>query len=368
MNQRMSRLTALMTAHQIPAMIFNAGHTLTYLTGLEFHLSERPVALIVTAHHQPVIILPELEYGKLSKSSIALDGFAYGENPAHWLDVFTQAASLSQLTKLSVGIEPTRIRFLELDLFQRAVPDAKFINAGLLSDQLRLLKDDVEIDYMQKAVHIAEQALQNILPMIRPGMTERQIAADLSIELLRCGSDSALPFQPIVASGPNSANPHSVPGDRQVQMGDLLLFDWGAYYQGYCSDLTRTYAIGKLDAECRTIYQLVQDANQAGRQSARPGITAGMVDHAARQVIVKGGYGPQFLHRVGHGLGMEPHEAPSMYAENTTILERGMTFTVEPGIYLPGVGGVRIEDNVVITQEGSQSLSTIPRDLQVLTA
>ena len=183
------------------------------------------------------------------------------------------------------------------------------------------------------------------------------------MQLLRNGSDPETPFSPIVSSGPNGANPHATPGNRRLTPGDLLVVDWGATYNGYISDLTRTLAIGPIDNEWEQIAKVVADANAAGRSTARPGIPAGDVDRAARTVIEKAGYGKYFTHRVGHGIGMQPHEEPYMYAENTLKLMPGMTFTVEPGIYLPDRNGVRIEDNVVITKEGEDTLSNLPREL-----
>jgi Xaa-Pro dipeptidase len=218
---------------------------------------------------------------------------------------------------------------------------------------------------MREAVAIAQRALQASLPTIRAGVTERELAAELTLQLLRAGSQTDMPFSPIVASGPNSANPHAIPTGRALARGDLLVLDWGATYGGYVSDLTRTLAIGEIDAELKKIYAVVAEANAAGQAAARPGLPAGDVDRAARRVIEAAGYGEFFIHRTGHGIGMEGHEAPYIYAENKLILAPGMTFTIEPGIYLPGRGGVRIEDNIVITETGSESLSDWSRELIV---
>jgi Xaa-Pro dipeptidase len=197
-------------------------------------------------------------------------------------------------------------------------------------------------------------------------MTERALAAEITVGLLREGSESQIPFAPIVAPGPNSANPHAFPSDRQLQKGDLLIIDWGANVGGYFSDLTRTFAIGEVDDELQRIAQIVLEANEAARRIAGPGVAAEDVDHAARQVIEDGGYGEFFIHRTGHGLGMEVHEEPYIRAGNSFPLTPGMTFTIEPGIYLPGRGGVRIEDDVVITEHGLRSLSDMPRELRFI--
>jgi Xaa-Pro dipeptidase len=175
-----------------------------------------------------------------------------------------------------------------------------------------------------------------------------------------------MPFAPIIASGPNSANPHAVPTDRQLQLGDMLIVDWGASVAGYISDLTRTFVLGEPDPEFSQIAHIVVEANAAARQQAKPGVPAGLLDQAAREVIEKAGYGEFFTHRTGHGLGLEPHEEPYIRKDNPLVLAPGMTFTIEPGIYLPGRGGVRVEDNLVITESGSETLSDFPRELGLL--
>jgi Xaa-Pro dipeptidase len=167
----------------------------------------------------------------------------------------------------------------------------------------------------------------------------------------------------MVESGPNSANPHATVSNRRLAAGDLLVIDFGATYQGYCSDITRTFAVGDVSPESRDIVRITGEANAAGRAAARPGIQAGEVDRAARAVIDATGYGRFFTHRTGHGLGSEPHEEPYIFAENTLLLEPGMVFTVEPGIYLPQKAGARVEDDVLITPDGAESLSSLPREL-----
>src|SRR5690606_37032721 len=188
----------------------------------------------------------------------------------------------------------------------------------------------------------------------------------LVMQLFKHGSEPEMPFAPIVSSGPNSANPHASPSDRKLQAGDLLVVDWGAAYGGYISDLTRTFAVGAVDEEYRKIHKIVQEANAAGRAAAKPGIPCAEVDRAAREVIERSGYGKYFTHRTGHGIGMEGHEEPYMRGDNMQILEAGMAFTVEPGIYLTNRNGVRIEDNLVITEDGAESLSDMPREIRVV--
>uniref|UniRef100_UPI002ADE01E9 M24 family metallopeptidase n=1 Tax=Thermoflexus sp. TaxID=1969742 RepID=UPI002ADE01E9 len=219
-----------------------------------------------------------------------------------------------------------------------------------------------EIAAMRRAVAVAEAALRMWLPEVRIRMTEREAARRLIQACFAAGAD-ALAFEPIVVAGPSAALPHATPSDRPLGPGELMIVDFGVVVDGYVSDLTRTFALGEPDPELRRVYEVVREANAAGRAAVRPGIPAEAVDWAARAVIEAAGYGPNFLHRTGHGLGLEVHEPPYIVAGNTAPLQPGMTFTVEPGIYLPGKGGVRIEDDVVVTETGGESLTTFPREL-----
>jgi len=362
---RQSRLNHALRQAGLHALALNPSPSLTYLTGLSFHLMERPIVAIFTIDNPILLVIPELEAQKTASLPFQAQVFCYGEEPALWSSVFQQAIDVIHLTGF-VGIEPTRLRYLELKLIENAAPNTQLISAEETLAGLRMRKEVDEISAMAKAVQIAESALQQTLPIICPGMSERQLAAELTQNLLRAGSDAELPFAPIVSSGPNSANPHASPTDRPLSIGDMLVIDWGAYYDGYCSDLTRTFAIGSVDKEFDHIACLVKAANEAGRTAAAPGITAGSVDELTRSVIVDAGYGAFFTHRTGHGLGMEGHEAPYIRSGNPLELAPGMTFTIEPGIYLPERGGVRIEDDVVVTESGAESLSHLPRELKVI--
>ncbi len=365
-SMRQSRLAMALQAANLEAMVLNAGPSLTYLTGLHVHLSERPVVGLFTPDLSPVIILPELESGKLSNLPYPVQSFAYGEDPGTWQAIFKEGIQAAQCAGGQVGIEPRRMRVLEMGYLEGAGSSIKFLPGEACMAELRMQKDEAELANMQTAVNVAQNALEAILPEIKPGMTEREFAAQITVGLLREGSDSQMPFSPIVASGLNSANPHAIPSDCQLERGDLLIIDWGANIGGYFSDLTRTFAIGEPQPEMKRIAQIVLEANEAARRIAGPGVAAEDVDRAARQVIEQAGYGEFFIHRTGHGLGMEVHEEPYVRAGNAFPMTPGMTFTIEPGIYLPGRGGVRIEDDVVITELGLRSLSDMPRELRFI--
>ncbi len=363
---RQTRLSEALEKSRIPALILNPGPSLTYLTGLHFHLSERPVIAIFQPGQPPVIILPQLELAKLENLGYSVQAFPYGEDPATWQAVVRQGMQKAELLSGSAAVEPRQFRVLELRLLESAAPQASFTSGEEIIAGLRLKKDADEIASMQRAALIAQDALKALLPQIQLGMTEHEIASELTLQILRHGSGSEIPFTPIVSTGPNSANPHAYPSERRLREGDLLVIDWGASYQGYFSDITRTFAIGKVGEEERKIVDIVHQANTAGRMACKPGAACQDVDNAARKVIESSGFGVYFTHRTGHGLGLEGHEAPYMRAGNTQILETGMAFTVEPGIYLTGRNGARIEDDMIITQDGSLSLTDLPRELITL--
>ncbi|MCC6300195.1 MAG: aminopeptidase P family protein [Anaerolineales bacterium] len=350
----------------LDSVILNPGSTLKYLTGLNFHLMERPVVLFVAKDQTPAIVIPELEMQKVVNLPYKLQVFAYPENPSEWDAAFRKAAQALGLDGKRIGVDPRQLRLLEFSYVKSAAPEADFPDASDVLGQLRLRKDASEVEMMRRAVQIAQSALEATIPLMKIGMTEKELSAELVTQLFKHGSEPEMPFSPIVSSGPNSANPHASPSERKLQAGDLLVVDWGAAHDGYISDLTRTFAVGAVDEEYQKIHKIVQEANAAGRAAAKPGVPCADVDKAARDVIEKSGYGKYFTHRTGHGIGMEGHEDPYMRGDNMQLLEPGMAFTVEPGIYLPGRNGVRIEDNVVITESGADVLSDMPREVRVV--
>jgi Xaa-Pro dipeptidase len=327
---------------------------------------ERPVVLFVAPGQDPVLVLPELEMPKVALFPYKVQAIAYGEIPSEWEQVFRKAAQTLSLDGKRIGVEPRQLRLLEFSHIKAGAPEADYPDASTALAALRIKKDQEEIAAMKRAVKIAQDALEATIPQIKIGMTERELSAELVIQLFKHGSAPELPFAPIVSGGPNSANPHASPTDRKLQAGDMLVVDWGATYNGYISDLTRTFAVGEVDDECKKIHRIVQEANAAGRAAGKPGATCADVDLATRTVIEKAGYGKYFNHRTGHGIGMEGHEDPYIRGDNLQVLEVGMAYTVEPGIYLPNRNGVRVEDNVVVTEKGVEVLSDMPREMKVV--
>ena len=361
--KRQETLRDLLKNSNLRGVGLNPGPDLSYLTGLNFHLMERPVLGIFPSSGDPVFILPELEGAKIASLPFPIKPFLFNEDPETWTDVFLAALLEADLITGKLGIIPRRLRLLEHNYLLGAAPGMSLDSAQPIMTQMRRIKSEDEIKFMGEAVRIAECALSSTIMAIKPGVTEKEIAGRLVGRLLQEGSDPELPFFPIVSFGENAANPHATPTNRTLNSGDIILIDWGANHQGYFSDITRVFAMGDLRPEIDQIAKFVQDANAAARAAVKPGIPASDVDHAARQVIEDAGYGEYFFHRTGHGLGLETHEEPNISKFDQTILEPGMTFTIEPGIYLPKRGGVRIEDDIVVTEDGGLSLTSAPRDL-----
>ncbi len=248
--------------------------------------------------------------------------------------------------------------------YQRELP-CELVPAQDLLDSLRAAKDEGELEVMRRAQAITDAAFQDVLAFIFPGMTEREIAARLVYELLRRGGERTS-FDPIVAAGPNGSIPHAVPGDRTVEAGMFITMDFGCVVEGYCSDMTRTVALGQPSSEMEEVYGVVLAAQKAGIAAARAGVPGKDVDAAARRVIQEAGYGDYFTHSFGHSLGVEIHESPSASSSETKSLPAGAVISAEPGIYIPGKFGVRIEDVLVIREGGCEDITASPKDLKDL--
>ena len=256
-----------------------------------------------------------------------------------------------------VGIESEYLTVAGLEVLKNIMPDAEFINIS--GAKLRMIKDANEQKLLFDSAQLALKALENIKPFIKAGVTEKQVANKLVNEMRILGAQKES-FDPIVASGPNGALPHAKPTDRVIQDGDLVTIDYGALYNGFASDITRTLHIGEVkDEKLKEIYEVVKEAQQRGVDAVKPGVTTCEIDKVCRDYIAEKGYGKYFVHSTGHGLGIEVHEFPNVTArkEYDVILEPGMVITVEPGIYIEGFGGVRIEDDVLVTKDGHKILS-----------
>jgi Xaa-Pro dipeptidase len=359
---RIDRVRSAMRAAGIPNLALVPGANLLYLLGLTMHSSERLALAFIPQTGAIRMVLPALEQPRAEAEAQAAIEFYPWHDAEGYADALAECIRALELQE-RLGVEYTAMRVLELRAIE-AVVALETVDATDMIAGLRMVKDAAELQAMRAATRAVEAGLRAAIDAIKPGVTEREIAEVWERAMREAGSEGPS-FTTIVASGPNSANPHYTTADRRLQPGDLIVLDGGARIGGYVSDITRTVALGEPSAEARQIYETVLAANRAGVAASKPGASGAEIDGAARRVIEAAGYGPYFIHRTGHGLGMEIHEPPYIHATSTAPLQAGTTFTIEPGVYLAGVGGVRIEDDVVLTEQGAECLTSFERELIV---
>lgn len=331
--------------------------TISYLTGYYSDPHERHQYLFVMEGREPVLLVPELDVERARATvSFAVIGYADAENVWDKLAAVLPVALFKKVAVEFDHLNVTKFRGLE-SLFS-----AEFVDLTPAVNSLRLIKSADEIEKMFFAGQLADKALEIGLSAISLDATETDIVAKIEYEMKRLGYDMS--FETMVLTGENAANPHGIPSSRKLENDALLLFDLGIAANGYMSDMTRTVALGQPDSFKREIYELCLEAQLTAQEFIKPGVTAHEVDRAARQVIEKAGYGQYFNHRLGHGIGMAVHEFPSIMEGNDLVLEEGMAFSVEPGIYIPGQVGVRIEDCGYVTKTGFEVFTKTPKTLQ----
>lgn len=258
-----------------------------------------------------------------------------------------------------VGYEPAHMSVAWFADVTKKLKPAKLVAAGGVINEMRQIKDVGEVDAIRKAIHIAERAFKDLQGWLRPGMTEQYVAGRLVFEMKQLGAQTAA-FEPIVATGASASLPHYESGEKPIATDTCLLIDWGARAGWYVSDLTRTIWPGSIPAKLGKVYEVVRAAHDRAIEAVKPGVKASTVDKVAREVIRKAGFGKQFTHSLGHGIGLAVHESPRLGMKSDDVLKPGMVVTIEPGIYLPGLGGVRLEDDVLVTASGAETLSSLP--------
>jgi len=332
--------------------------SIAYLTGFHAEPHERLMALAIQAGGATLVV-PALEQERAAsnREQAAVLAWRDGEDP------YTMVReALGQCPRL--GVEKEHLTVKAAEALAEAVGVRELVDVAAQIRGLRRTKSPAELEKMARACAITDSVAEEVMQSLRPGQTELALAMRVGAAISARGA--APSFETSVQSGPNSAIPHHDPGSRELEAGDLVLFDFGAAFEGYRGDLTRMAVVGTPTGRQREIYELVLRAHDAAIEAVRPGITTGQVDAAARDVIEAAGFGAHFFHRVGHGLGLEVHEDPSLDPGSDTLLEPGMVFTIEPGVYLPGWGGVRIEDDLVVEAGGCRVLTKADRRLRAV--
>lgn len=365
MNGSISRIQAFMDDKKVDLAVVTSPRTIYYLTGYAGEPHERFLGLVLTRGGEPFMLVPELDLETVRSASRVQIVHTYSDTDNPYA-VLTKRLAPSGADALGrIGIEKRAMSVERFEQLSGALQADEWIALDELLAEMRARKSSEEIGHLRRAARLTDQVLERVLPSIRPGVTELELAAELEYQMKKLGADGPS-FTTTVLSGAKSALPHGATGNRKVASGEWLLIDMGLYVNGYVSDITRTFAVSDVTDEQRQLYELVLQANLQGIAAVRPQVRMMDVDRAARQVIEAGGYGPYFNHRVGHGIGMDIHEYPSLHGSNEERLAEGMAITIEPGVYIPGTGGVRIEDDLVVTAAGSEILTLFDKHLTIV--
>jgi Xaa-Pro aminopeptidase len=351
---RVVRLQEQMAEQHFDVVLLSAGADLTYFTGYEAVPLERLTMLVVPADGDSSLFVPELEVARVEPGPFELIPWAETEDPTRLV-----ARAAGAVGRAAIGDHAWSTFLLRLQI---EMPGASWAEASSLTKPLRMIKDPAEIEFLRQAAAGVDRVLARVPQEIRfEGRTEREISRDFAEMTVAEGHELA--WAPIIASGPNGASPHHETGDRVIARGDVVVCDFGGRVGGYFSDVTRTFVVGGATARQSEVHALVLAANDAARAAVLPGVSAEEIDRAARRVIVEGGFGDHFIHRTGHGIGLEIHEHPYIVEGNQSVLTEGMTFSIEPGIYITGELGVRIEDIVACGPESVDDLNMSDRKL-----
>lgn len=362
--KKVNQLESYLNELGIDAAFITNPDNVFYFSGFKSNPHERLLGVMVFKDAEPFLICPQMEMPDAKNAGWEGDiiGHADTENSMAILEraVSERAGSLSK-----IAIEKSHMTVERLDALTDSFDSMQILALDNRINAMRVIKDEHELQILREAAALADYAIEVGAKTLKEGITEIEVMTQIELALKKRGV-THMSFDTTVLSGPNAASPHGKTGDRKIRKGDLVLFDLGVVHKGYCSDITRTLAFGEPNDEQIEVYNLVLQAELASLEAVKPGVTAAELDEAARNVITDAGYGEFFTHRLGHGLGISVHEFPSLHGSNNLIIESGMVFTLEPGVYVPGKVGVRIEDDVVVTETGVEVLTKYPKELQII--
>lgn len=359
---RIALAESAMHARSIDCLALTAGSDLAYLCGYTVEPMERLTLLILGTYGPPTLIVPELELPRVGVPDGLLELKTWSDDEdmlAIAVSELRRACPPGPIIAVSEGM-----RAFVLLGFQERYPHARFVPAGRIMGPLRVVKSPAEIAALAAAASAADGIVAGYSTMRWQGRTEADVAREITGMIIDTGHE-CVNFV-IVASGPNGASPHHTAGDRRIEHGDAVVVDIGGTMGGYCSDVTRVVSVGEPVTDVARAYEALRLAQEAAVTSVRPGVTAGSVDACARDLLAEAGHADHFIHRTGHGIGMDEHEEPFIVRGSEAVLQPGMCFTIEPGIYVPGAFGLRIEDVVVVTDDGAERLGCASRDIVVV--
>lgn len=365
MNQKIQAIQTWLNQNELDMALLTDYHTIAYLTGFESDPIERILVLAVYAQDEPLIFAPALEVEAVRQTGWSGRVTGYQDQEDGWALLAT-ALSAPKAPLLHLAIEETQLTLTRAKALQHVLPQAHFdANITELIQNMRLHKSVDEIEKMHQAGRDADVAFEAGFAALSAGTTELAVAAALEYDTKKRGIPG-MSFETLVQFGAHAANPHGATGNNILKPNEMALFDLGTIYDGYVSDATRTVAFQGVTDHQREVYQVTLEAQLAAQDQVKPGMTAGELDQIARDIITKAGYGEYFVHRLGHGLGSSVHEYPQIMGGSDLVLEPGMVFSIEPGIYIPGDMGVRIEDSVVLTENGADSFTHLSKDLRII--
>lgn len=351
---KLQKLRQALKDQNVAALLITNPYSRRYMTGFT---GTAGAALI---SEDKAFFVTDFRYTEQANAQI--EGFEIIEQTATLVDALAEVIKAEGYE--TVGFEKDAVTYAEFERYKAAF-DAKLVPTSGLVEKIRLIKSDDEITIIKQACQIADEAYEHILSFIKPGLTELEVSNELESFMRSKGATSSS-FDIIVASGTRSALPHGVATSKVIETGDFVTLDFGAYYNGYVSDVTRTLAVGEPSDQLKEIYQVVLDSQLLALEKIKPGMTGIEADAIARDYIASKGYGKAFGHSLGHGIGLEVHEGPGLSSRSDVVLEPGMVITIEPGIYLPGIGGVRIEDDALVTENGVEKLTHTSKELVIL--
>ncbi|UCZ55365.1 Xaa-Pro peptidase family protein [Bacillus shivajii] len=363
MEQRISSLQKWMKENDVDSIMLQSRPNTFYVTGFDTDPHERLLAVFLFQEKAPFIICPGMEINQIQEVFKIGDIIGYNDSEDPWEKIQEQF--------LKVNISPKKVAVENELSWQRVkavegifpLVELVEVNEAILNE--RVLKTDEELKVLRAAAKLADFGVETGIAALEEGVSEMEVLAKIEYELKKKGVRE-MSFSTMVLFGEKGGDPHGNPGDRKLKKGDSVLFDLGVVWEGYCSDITRTVFFDHVKEEDQVVYETVLQAQEASLFACKPGNKISLLDNTARDIITNNGYGEFFPHRIGHGLGIEVHEFPSLNDQNNDTLKPGMTFTIEPGIYVPNKLGVRIEDDVVITEDGFETLTQFPKALTVV--
>ncbi|UOQ45203.1 Xaa-Pro peptidase family protein [Halobacillus salinarum] len=365
MEHRLHHFSTYLNENHVDVAFLNSPENVFYLSGFLTDPHERLLGLLVFPEADPIAVLPAMEQGQLRDAgwTYGIIGYEDHENP--WELIQEQLPQHGIKDVQTAGIEKQVLSYGRSESLLGMFPGVNVVDVEDKLNEMRVIKDESEIAIIREAAELADYGVQVGIENLKEGISETEVIAAIEYELKKKGV-TAMSFSTMALFGEKSGQPHGNPGDRKLKAGDFVLFDLGVVWKGYTSDITRTFVFKSVSKEQQVIYDKVKEAMDAALALSKPGTRIGDLDQTARNIIQEAGFGDKFPHRLGHGLGINVHEFPSMSHLNDDILQQGMTFTIEPGIYDPNIGGVRIEDDVLITENGCETLTKTPKTLRIV--